>query len=95
MNICRGTFNFTDAIEEHTDYVAWLLSTMRELGHGVVDIRKEDEDRWAQICADSDLATAPLRVCGNAVWQPTPFNPTDTRDVLLSDKHLTTRAASA
>ena len=58
-----GTFNFTDAIDEHTNYVARLLSTMRDFGHGVVDIRKEDENRWAKLCADADRATAPLRDC--------------------------------
>ena len=58
-----GTFNFTDAIEEHTDYLAWLLTAMRDLGHGVVDIRKEGQDRWAQLCADADLASAPRGRC--------------------------------
>jgi len=58
-----GTFNFTDAIEEHTEYVAWLLAKMRELGHGVVDIREEDEGRWAKLCAEADRASAPLRDC--------------------------------
>ena len=58
-----GTFNFTDAIEEHTEYVAWLLSKMRELGHGVVDVREEDEARWTQLCIDADAASAPLRDC--------------------------------
>ena len=58
-----GTFNFTDAIEEHTDYLAWLFAAMRDLGHGVVDIREEGQDRWAQLCADADLASAPLRAC--------------------------------
>ena len=58
-----GTFNFTDAIEEHTEYVVRLLSKMRELGHGVVDIREEDEACWTQICIDADVASAPLRDC--------------------------------
>jgi cation diffusion facilitator CzcD-associated flavoprotein CzcO len=58
-----GSFNFTDAIEDHTDYLLWLLTTMREHGHGVVDIREEDEISFAQHCAEADLATAPLRDC--------------------------------
>ncbi len=58
-----GSFNFTDAIEEHTDYVVWLLSTMRDGGHGVVDIRPDDEVSWAQHCAEADIASAPLRDC--------------------------------
>ena len=58
-----GTFNFTDAIEDHTEYVSWLLAKMRELAHGVVDIREEDEIHWAKLCADADIATAPLRDC--------------------------------
>ena len=58
-----GSFNFLDAIEEHSSYLLWLLSTMRELGHGVVDIREEDEINFAQHCAEMDLATAPLRDC--------------------------------
>ncbi len=58
-----GSFNFTDAIEEHSDYVVWLLSTMRDAGHAVVDVHEEDEMSWAQHCAEADLATAPLRDC--------------------------------
>ncbi|MFN0093022.1 MAG: flavin-containing monooxygenase [Acidimicrobiales bacterium] len=58
-----GSFNFTDAIEEHTDYVVWLLSTMRDAGHGVVDVTEQDEASWSQHCAEADIATAPLRNC--------------------------------
>ncbi|MEL7158449.1 MAG: NAD(P)/FAD-dependent oxidoreductase [Actinomycetota bacterium] len=58
-----GSFNFTDAIEEHSDYVVWLLSTMRQLGHGVVDVREDVEIDWARHCAEADEATAPLRDC--------------------------------
>ena len=52
-----------DGIEDHTDYVVWMLETMRDAGHGVVDVQSEDEERWAQHCAEVDLATAPLRDC--------------------------------
>ncbi|MEM9654796.1 MAG: NAD(P)/FAD-dependent oxidoreductase [Actinomycetota bacterium] len=58
-----GSFNFTDAIEDHTEYVVWMLSTMRDLGHEVVDIREEDEVSFATHCAEADVATAPLRDC--------------------------------
>ena len=33
-----GSFNFLDAIEDHSEYLVWLLSTMRDQGHGVVEI---------------------------------------------------------
>jgi hypothetical protein len=39
-----GSFNFTDAIDTHSDYVTWMLTTMREAGHAVIDVREEDED---------------------------------------------------
>jgi len=58
-----GSFNFMDGIEDHSDYVVWLLSLMRDAGHQVVDVRKADEEQWAQHCAEADLATAPLRDC--------------------------------
>jgi hypothetical protein len=34
---------------------------MRERGAGVVDVRKEPEDKYAEHCRVVDLATAPLR----------------------------------
>jgi cation diffusion facilitator CzcD-associated flavoprotein CzcO len=58
-----GKFNFTETIEEQTDYVVWLLSTMREHGHHAVDVREDDEADWAQHCYDADVATTPLRDC--------------------------------
>ena len=58
-----GSFNFLDAIEEHSEYVVWMLSTMRDLGHGVVDIRETDEISFAEHCAEVDVATMPLRDC--------------------------------
>ena len=58
-----GSFNFLDTIDEHSDYVVWMLQTMRDGGHHVVDVREDDEERWAQHCAEADLATAPLRDC--------------------------------
>jgi cyclohexanone monooxygenase len=58
-----GSFNFTDAIDQHGDYVVWLLTTMRDHGHDVVDVKKEPEDAYAAHCRDVDIATAPLRDC--------------------------------
>ena len=37
-----GSFNFTDAIDTHADYIVWMLTTMRERGIDVVDV---DEGR--------------------------------------------------
>jgi cation diffusion facilitator CzcD-associated flavoprotein CzcO len=58
-----GSFNFIDAIEQHADYIVWMLSTMRDGGHRVVDIDRDAEARYAEHCREADLATAPLRDC--------------------------------
>src|SRR5580698_8230629 len=58
-----GSFNFTDAIDAHSDYVVWMLQTMRKRGARIVDVRKESEDAYAEHCRDVDIATAPLRDC--------------------------------
>jgi cyclohexanone monooxygenase len=58
-----GSFNFTDAIDAHGDYVVWMLTTMRERGWRIVDVRKEPEDEYAKHCREVDIATAPLRDC--------------------------------
>ena len=58
-----GSFNFTNAIEEHGDYVVWLLETMRDQGNGVVDVEAEHEDAYAKHCRDVDQLTRPLRDC--------------------------------
>ncbi len=58
-----GSFNFTDAIDQHADYVVWMLTTMREQGHDVVDVDAEPEEAYAAHCRDVDLASAPLRDC--------------------------------
>jgi cyclohexanone monooxygenase len=58
-----GSFNFTDAIDAHSDYVVWMLQTMRKRGARIVDVRKEPEDAYAEHCRDVDIATAPLRDC--------------------------------
>lgn len=58
-----GSFNFTDAIEQHGDYIIWMLTTMRDQGLNVVDIKKEPEEAYAAHCRDADIKTAPLRDC--------------------------------
>jgi cation diffusion facilitator CzcD-associated flavoprotein CzcO len=58
-----GSFNFTDAIEIHTDYVVWMLEHMRSNGHDVVDVAQEPEEAYAEHCRKADIATAPLRDC--------------------------------
>jgi cyclohexanone monooxygenase len=58
-----GSFNFTDAIDIHADYVVWMLSTMRERGAAIVDVEKEPEEAYAEHCRVADISTAPLRDC--------------------------------
>ncbi len=58
-----GSFNFTDAIDQHSDYVVWLLSEMRERGERIVDVEQELEDAYAEHCRQADIGTAPLRDC--------------------------------
>jgi cyclohexanone monooxygenase len=58
-----GSFNFTDAIDTHGDYVVWMLEAMREQGETIVDIKKEPEENYAEHCRVADIATAPLRDC--------------------------------
>ncbi len=58
-----GSFNFTDAIDAHSDYLVWMFKTMQERGARIVNIRKEFEDTYAEHCRVVDIATAPLRDC--------------------------------
>jgi len=58
-----GQFNFTRGIEAHTDYVVWMLETLRARGADVVDIRREPEIAYAEHCRDADIRTRPLRDC--------------------------------
>ncbi len=58
-----GSFNFTDAIDDHGNYLVWMLTTMREQGLDIVDVKREPEVDYAQHCAEADIATAPLRDC--------------------------------
>jgi cyclohexanone monooxygenase len=58
-----GSFNFTDAIDAHGDYIVWMLTTMRDKALDIVDINQEPEDKYAEHCRVADIATAPLRDC--------------------------------
>jgi cation diffusion facilitator CzcD-associated flavoprotein CzcO len=58
-----GSFNFTDAIDQHSDYIVWMLTTMQEEGHSIVDVTQDAEDRYAEHCRVADISTAPLRDC--------------------------------
>jgi cyclohexanone monooxygenase len=58
-----GGFNFTDVIDAHAEYVAWMLKTMRERGARIVDVRKEPEEAYAEHCRVVDIATSALRDC--------------------------------
>jgi cyclohexanone monooxygenase len=58
-----GQFNFTRGIEAHTDYVVWMLKTLRARGAGIVDIKKEPEIAYAEHCREADVRTQPLRDC--------------------------------
>jgi cyclohexanone monooxygenase len=58
-----GSFNFTDAIEAHSDYIVWMLQTLRERGARIVDVKPEPEADYAEHCRKADIATAPLRDC--------------------------------
>ena len=58
-----GQFNFTLGLESHTDYVVWMLKTMRDRGARLVDIRKQTEVDYAAHCAEVDLMSRALRDC--------------------------------
>ena len=58
-----GQFNFIRVIDAHTDYVTWMMETMREKGTGIVDVAAEPEEAYAAHCREADLRTRPLRDC--------------------------------
>ncbi|HAD10580.1 MAG TPA: monooxygenase, partial [Porticoccaceae bacterium] len=58
-----GSFNFTDTIEDHGEYIKWMLQTMAEKGATVVDVKEESQAEYAEHCAKADTATAALRDC--------------------------------
>ena len=58
-----GQFNFMVGLESHTDYIVWMLETMRQRGAHIVDIKREPEVAYAAHCREADIRTAPLRDC--------------------------------
>lgn len=58
-----GSFNFTDAIEAHSDYIVWMLETMRDRQADTVDVKSEPEAAYAEHCRKADIGSAPLRDC--------------------------------
>jgi len=58
-----GQFNFIVGLESHTDYVTWMMETLRERNAGIVDVRKDMEDAYAEHCREADILTRPLRDC--------------------------------
>lgn len=58
-----GSFNFTDAIDAHGDYLVWMLSTLRDRGEKIVDVQRQPQDEYAEHCRQADIMSAPLRDC--------------------------------
>jgi cyclohexanone monooxygenase len=58
-----GSFNFTDVIDAHGDYLVWMLSTMRDKGESIVDVHSEPQEEYAEHCRQADIMSAPLRDC--------------------------------
>jgi cation diffusion facilitator CzcD-associated flavoprotein CzcO len=58
-----GSFNFTDVIEQHGEYVVWMMKTMRDKGARTFDVQADAEDAYAAHCRQADIDTAPLRDC--------------------------------
>ncbi len=58
-----GSFNFTDAIDAHGDYIVWMLATMRDRGVDVVDVDKDARTSTPSTAAWPTSRTAPLRDC--------------------------------
>ena len=56
-----GSFNFTDAIDAHADYVVWMMQTLRDRGATIVDVKAEPEAEYAEHCRKADIDTSPLR----------------------------------
>jgi cation diffusion facilitator CzcD-associated flavoprotein CzcO len=58
-----GSFNFTDAIDAHGDYVVWMLSTLRDQGEAIVDVHRQPQEEYAEHCRQADIVSAALRDC--------------------------------
>ena len=50
-------------LESHTDYIRWMLTTMRDRGARTVDVHKQPETEYAEHCKQADILTSPLRDC--------------------------------
>ena len=58
-----GSFNFTDAIDAHGDYVVWMLKTLRDQDQEIVDVHRQPQEEYAEHCSKADIMSAPLRDC--------------------------------
>ena len=58
-----GQFNFTRGIEAHTDYVVWMLKTLRDTRRQHRRHQEEAEFAYAEHCREADFSTRPLRDC--------------------------------
>ena len=58
-----GSFNFTDAIDQHGDYIVWMLDTLQAEQADVVDVDAESEQRYAEHCRLADEQTRYWRDC--------------------------------
>ncbi|MFT7686641.1 MAG: cyclohexanone monooxygenase [Candidatus Azotimanducaceae bacterium] len=58
-----GSFNFTDAIDSHAEYIVWMLETMRDKAFDTVDVKASSEAEYAEHCREADIVTGPLRDC--------------------------------
>jgi cation diffusion facilitator CzcD-associated flavoprotein CzcO len=58
-----GSFNFTDAIDAHGDYLVWMLSTLRDRNEVIIDVHRQPQEEYAEHCRQVDIMSAPLRDC--------------------------------
>ncbi|HET9691203.1 MAG TPA: NAD(P)/FAD-dependent oxidoreductase [Acidimicrobiales bacterium] len=58
-----SSFNFTETIDAHTDYVTWLLGELRAAGRGRVDVTAEAEAAYAGHCREAHVQALPLLDC--------------------------------
>jgi cyclohexanone monooxygenase len=58
-----GQFNFTRGIEGQTDYVIWMIQTMKAKAASIVDVKLEPELEYAEHCREADIRTAAFRDC--------------------------------
>ena len=58
-----GSFNFTDALEVHGDYLIWMLETIRDNGAKSIDVDQAQEEIYVEHCRQADVQTAAFRDC--------------------------------